>query len=244
MGKWFNLEETNLLVIKTIKSLCSNEASADRYQIIQAIKQDNIGSQIIRKAIELYPENLPDHIAGNMVDWFSRRYTENAQSVAEATNSLDRVKEKRKNPSNGKYREVWVYKAKREFLKQSKLGTTEGQEIPYADEVSGFDSIKEGAVKIVKVNAYERSPDARERCVKRWGLCCIVCNFNFESFFGQLGEGYIHVHHLKPLAEIREEYEIVPEEDLRPVCPNCHSMLHRNKPALSIEELQNLVRRY
>jgi len=124
------------------------------------------------------------------------------------------------------------------------LERTGGVEIPYADEISERSSVKEGASKTVSINAYERNPEARERCIRKWGLNCAVCNFHFEFFYGQLGKGYIHVHHLKPLAGIREEYEINPEEDLRPVCPNCHSMLHRNKQVLSIEELQKLVRTY
>jgi 5-methylcytosine-specific restriction protein A len=57
-----------------------------------------------------------------------------------------------------------------------------------------------------------------------------------------LGEGFIHVHHLNPIATIAEEYELDPENDLRPVCPNCHAMLHRKKETLSIEELRTLLR--
>lgn len=121
------------------------------------------------------------------------------------------------------------------------LERTGGMSIPYADEIPADSLVKEGTSKQVVVNAYERSPDARERCIRKWGLSCAVCNFHFEYFYGQLGKEYIHVHHLKPLSEIREEYEINPEEDLRPVCPNCHSMLHRNKKVLSIEELQEMI---
>ncbi|UYV20770.1 HNH endonuclease [Halomonas qaidamensis] len=129
-------------------------------------------------------------------------------------------------------------------LEELWLERTGGVEIPYADEFPEDSSVKEGATKRVLVNAYERNPEARERCIRKWGLSCAVCNFHFELFYGQLGKGYVHVHHLKPLSEIKEEYEISPEEDLRPVCPNCHSMLHRNKQVLSIEELRMLVRSY
>jgi len=124
------------------------------------------------------------------------------------------------------------------------LERTGGVGIPYPDELVEKKGLKEGATKSVVVNAYERSPEARERCISKWGLNCAVCNFHFELFYGQLGKGYIHVHHLKPLSEIGEEYEIDPEEDLRSVCPNCHSMLHRKRPPLSIEELRKLVRSY
>ncbi|WP_431146162.1 HNH endonuclease [Bacillus cereus] len=73
------------------------------------------------------------------------------------------------------------------------------------------------------------------------GFSCVVCGFNFEERYGQMGKDFTHVHHLKELSQIGEEYEINPIEDLRPVCPNCHSMLHKRKPAYSIEELKNLL---
>ena len=64
--------------------------------------------------------------------------------------------------------------------------------------------------------------------------------FNFGKVFGELGEGFIHIHHLRPLSEIGEEYKVNPVEDLRPVCPNCHAMIHRRSPPLSIEEVKML----
>jgi len=77
-----------------------------------------------------------------------------------------------------------------------------------------------------------------------WGTRCVVCNFDFAETYGpELGDGFIHVHDLKPLAEIGEAYVLNPEEDLRPVCPNCHAMLHRVQPALSIESLSKAVTR-
>jgi hypothetical protein len=34
---------------------------------------------------------------------------------------------------------------------------------------------------------------------------------------------------------------IDPVEDLRTVCPNCHTMIHRRNPSYSIEELKRVV---
>lgn len=242
MGKLFNLKDSNPLVFEIIKGLCFSQSSADRDQISQAIKQDKTGSAMIKKARENHPDQNEDDIAGNMVDWFSRNYTENKSSAKDAIKLFERFKEKRLNPTSGKFREVWVYQTRSAPDEQQWLERKDRVEIPYADEIAESSSLKEGAYKKVSVNAYERNPEARERCIRKWGLKCAVCNFNFESFYGRLGMGYIHVHHLKPLSEIREQYEINPEEDLRPVCPNCHSMLHRREPVLSIEALQELVR--
>jgi len=110
-----------------------------------------------------------------------------------------------------------------------------------AEELNNEDTLVEGAKKKITVNAYERNLKARAECIEFYGAECMICNFNFEKIYGEIGKNYIHVHHLKPLSEIKEEYEIDPINDLRPVCPNCHAMLHRTKPAYSIEELKKVM---
>lgn len=101
----------------------------------------------------------------------------------------------------------------------------------------------EGATKRVVVDAYERNPAARRACIAHYGTCCQVCGFDFGQTYGELGEGFIHVHHLNQLSEIGEEYQVDPVEDLRPVCPNCHAMLHQQRPPLSIAELVAVLRK-
>ncbi|MEX2515469.1 MAG: HNH endonuclease [Gammaproteobacteria bacterium] len=68
--------------------------------------------------------------------------------------------------------------------------------------------------------------------------------FHFENFYGELGSKYIHVHHLTPLSEVGAEYEVDPVNDLRPVCPNCHAMLHKRNPPFSIDELSDIISKY
>ncbi|WP_425618103.1 HNH endonuclease [Anatilimnocola sp. NA78] len=99
----------------------------------------------------------------------------------------------------------------------------------------------EGAVKSVVVNAYERNPKARNACVGHHGFVCAVCGFNFVHLYGDIGQDFIHVHHVKDIASIGAEYEVDPIDDLRPVCPNCHAMLHKAKPAMSIEKLKAII---
>jgi 5-methylcytosine-specific restriction enzyme A len=111
----------------------------------------------------------------------------------------------------------------------------------FPDEIPVSEVLREGAVCKVSVNAYERNPVVRHQCIEHYGTSCYICGFNFGKIFGKLGEGFIHVHHLRPLSEIREEYEVNPVEDLRPVCPNCHAMIHRRSPPLSIEEVKVLI---
>ncbi|WP_281863993.1 HNH endonuclease [Planomicrobium okeanokoites] len=111
-----------------------------------------------------------------------------------------------------------------------------GQVFP--DEVK--DELEEGQRFTVKVNRYERNPIARKKCIEIHGDSCAVCSMNFVEVYGEVGEGFIHVHHIKPLHEIGEQYLVDYEKDLVPVCPNCHAMLHRKIEGrhLSIEELK------
>lgn len=111
------------------------------------------------------------------------------------------------------------------------------------NELRESELVPEGAKQTVVVNRYERNASARATCVQHWGLDCAVCGFNFGVRFGTRGAGYIHVHHLKPLGEIGAEYQLDPVNDLRPVCPNCHAMLHASTPAASIEELKVIRRK-
>lgn len=110
------------------------------------------------------------------------------------------------------------------------------EEIPKEDT----DKLFEGAKKSIIVNAYERNPKARQLCLKEHGYKCCVWGFSFKEIYGEIGAGYIEVHHLKPLNEINEKYQVDPVKDLRSVCPNCHAMLH--KANVSINELIILIR--
>ena len=100
----------------------------------------------------------------------------------------------------------------------------------------------EGAQQQVQVNRYERNGAARMACIEKYGYCCTVCDFDFEKAYGERGRLFIHVHHLIPLSEIRGSYAVNPIEDLRPICPNCHSMAHRTNPPCSLEELKAMLK--
>jgi 5-methylcytosine-specific restriction enzyme A len=101
---------------------------------------------------------------------------------------------------------------------------------------------REGAVRQVLVNAYERDRAARQASISHYGSACAVCELQFGERYGPLGSGFIHVHHIVPLSELGPDYKLDPVVDLRPVCPNCHAMLHRQRPPLSIETLRDMIR--
>ena len=111
----------------------------------------------------------------------------------------------------------------------------------FPDEVDENEKYVEGKTRLVLVNSYERNQVARQKCIEHYGAFCQVCTFDFRNVYGELGKNFIHVHHVVEIATIGTEYSVDPIKDLIPVCPNCHSMLHKKKPAYSIKELKDII---
>jgi len=108
---------------------------------------------------------------------------------------------------------------------------------------SVFQIAGEEDVRRVTVNAYERNQEAREECLERYGRSCIICGFNFMQAYGAEAADYIQVHHIKPIARAGGSYVLDPIKDLRPVCPNCHAVIHRRDPPFEIAEVKRMLRR-
>jgi len=112
----------------------------------------------------------------------------------------------------------------------------------FPDEITETtNQLFEGSKKQIFVNQYERNNEARQKCIDFYGYRCTVCEIQFDEKYGNIGKNFIHVHHLIPISSIRENYLIDPIKDLRPVCPNCHAMLHKKLPPYTIEELKMII---
>lgn len=104
---------------------------------------------------------------------------------------------------------------------------------------SGPGRSREGAKFDVILSKAERSAKARQLCLATHGYACQVCKIEFEHQYGPIGTGFIHVHHVQPLSG--GERMVDPVTDLVPLCPNCHAMVHRQDPPLSVDELRSLL---
>lgn len=89
----------------------------------------------------------------------------------------------------------------------------------------------------------ERNFEARKACLTYHGHKCKLCNFDFEAKYGDLGEGYIHVHHVNPISDYNGERPVNPVEHLIPVCPNCHAMIHRGGKTRSVDEISRRLKK-
>lgn len=100
----------------------------------------------------------------------------------------------------------------------------------------------EGKKVRIYTTKYERNPANRKEAIKIHGTRCMVCDFDFEEVYGELGKDFIEVHHTKPLFSLEHEVEVNPEEDLVCLCSNCHRMIHRRRDKImSVEELKELM---
>lgn len=113
---------------------------------------------------------------------------------------------------------------------------------PLAEEIAASEmNAFEGALLMSNHLIRERDPRLRREKLKqvaRAGTrpCCEVCGFDFGRVYGQLGEGYIEVHHRLPLHASGPR--VTKLSDLALLCSNCHRMIHRSKEWLTPEELR------
>ena len=102
-----------------------------------------------------------------------------------------------------------------------------------------YESLAEGKKTKVYSTKYERNPRNREGAVRVHGMKCLICGFDFEENYGNVGRGFIEVHHKKPISSFEGELIIDPVQDMVCLCSNCHRMIHRKKGrTLSIDELR------
>lgn len=106
-------------------------------------------------------------------------------------------------------------------------------------DISGY---PEGALVRVEVNRYERDRRNRSAALAIHGRTCKGCGMSFGERYGAIAAGFIEVHHITPVSRLDPGYVIDPQTDLVPLCPNCHAVVHRKTPPLSIDELMLTVR--
>lgn len=88
-----------------------------------------------------------------------------------------------------------------------------------------------------EIDVILRNKGIVERAKKESDYICEACGFDFQETYGELGEHYIEAHHLDPLSGRDGVNEPTSIEDFAMLCANCHRMIHRRTPCLTVEEL-------
>jgi len=107
------------------------------------------------------------------------------------------------------------------------------------------DEFPEGKEKRVQHLARERSAvltqRAKEKQREEQGKnTCQACGFVFEDQYGKIGKDFIEAHHTIPVSEIKPGGK-TKLSDIALVCSNCHRMLHRKRPWLTMAQLKELI---
>lgn len=134
-----------------------------------------------------------------------------------------------------------------EGLKQTTKATrTKRKVFVYQEDLQ----ISEGARRRVSAKVYKRSRRLRDASIEHYSedgsIKCEACGFDFAEQYGEVGEGFIEMHHKKPLFQYGEQAtsEFIKEaiKNLAPLCSNCHRMVHRDRTSpLTVSKLQSVV---
>jgi 5-methylcytosine-specific restriction protein A len=108
-------------------------------------------------------------------------------------------------------------------------------------EAISADWQEEGSLTRVETNRYERSRINRAICLDYYGFTCRGCGLLMNHMYGPLGEGVINVHHIVPVSEMGSSRVLDPIKDLIPLCPNCHTIVHKESPPISPEGLRKIT---
>jgi hypothetical protein len=113
-------------------------------------------------------------------------------------------------------------------------------------KTQALQEFSEGRRSSAERQFFARNPALVRAAKERYRYKCQACEFDFAQCYGDLGTHYIEAHHLNPLSErdqsLWHESLLTSTDDVRVVCSNCHRMIHRKKPPLSIEQLREILR--
>ena len=133
--------------------------------------------------------------------------------------------------------EEWKHRSDQE-LEQFVLGLHAGLPVAADGQARTPEARTEGGEKVYVSLRRERDPRLREDAIAIHGLDCMARGFNFSRTYGAIGEGFIEVHHVVPIAEAGKSVTD-PSTDLIVLCANCHRMMHRRRGVcLSLDELR------
>jgi hypothetical protein len=126
----------------------------------------------------------------------------------------------------------------REGLQQLKFECVTANRMPTETGTMRFE---EGERRLREMELFTRHPGLATQAKVHYGLRCQACDFDLQAFYGDLGAGYIECHHLNPLAD-QEGSTLSGIEDVTVLCANCHRMVHKQRPPLTVKELRRRIR--
>lgn len=84
----------------------------------------------------------------------------------------------------------------------------------------------------------------RKKIIEQLGTTCEACGRKMEEIYGEIGRGYIELHHLKPFCNLDIGKErVVTLSDFAVLCPNCHKMIHKTNETSDIKKFKKRIKK-
>ena len=106
--------------------------------------------------------------------------------------------------------------------------------------------ITEGELRWRSDEYRTRSKELRREAIKHYShegrISCEACEFEFARAYPSIGDGYIQIHHLKPVSFLEGKVLRIDEalSNVRPLCAKCHQMVHWKRPQMMMMPVEAL----
>ena len=198
-------------------------------------------NELINATENALPSLIREHIRPDFGCIYDDLYSiEELLSISSIIKSNEEILAGRNGHISSKAIEAYIrFYASKLGVDLSDIQLPEAETTAEPDDEESEKQRMEGRLTEAKVLRRQRNRSARQKCLEDSGYTCYVCGFNFEKAYGDIGKNFLEVHHTKPLATYDDEHSI-PQSELCALCSNCHSMVHRKKEVLDVDELKRM----
>lgn len=214
-----------------------------KYLRTEENQKGNMLTTIVNAAENNLPELLREHVRSNFGCIYDNMYTiEELLSFSAKLKSDDEIIAGPSGYISSIAIDAFIrYYAKKNGIDLSKIHLPDEEQSSSKQDPDDEEQKRlEGRLTEAKILRRQRNRVARQKCLEESGYACYVCGFNFEKAYGEIGKGFLEVHHTKPLSTYDEEH-VIPQSELCALCSNCHSMVHRKKnEVMDVDELKRL----
>lgn len=213
-----------------------------KYLRIEEAQKGNMLNTLINAAENNLPALIKQHIRSDFECIYNDIYSiEELLMISAKIKSDEDILAEPYGYISSKAIEAYIrFYAQKHNIDLDAISNPDVSSIPQPDEEEEEKQRLEGRMTEAKVLRRQRNRQARQQCLEASGYKCYVCGFDFEKTYGEIGKGFLEVHHKRPISTYDEEHEI-PQSELVALCSNCHSMVHRRKEAIDVEELKSIL---
>lgn len=137
-----------------------------------------------------------------------------------------------KTGNYGAPRRFWRLKLQVDFQDNDEMTTGEFPEGKVVERIHKARERNSQVVKIAKDNFKKTHTK----------LYCQACGFDFANKYGEIGKDFIEGHHTISVCDMTPVHRTRPE-DIALLCANCHRMIHKRRPWLTMKDLSKLLKK-